>query len=162
MVWDYAEANVFSGAWRLNWMAQVEWVARVVQRLSAGGVPGQAFQADAAFMAYWARDGRYSLRRLYRLTLPTTTTSATPTCRTFFYVWLRRTLNRCFPDLFATLAVPKAEELVATPYRHGSKERRRVLLPQRHDTSDAASSCRISTEYAPHRLLRLQAVREGE
>ena len=24
--------------------------------------------------------------------------------------------------LFATLAVPKAEELVATPYRHGSKE----------------------------------------
>ncbi len=27
-----------------------------------------------------------------------------------------------FPDLFATLAVPKAEELVATPYRHGSKE----------------------------------------
>jgi putative DNA methylase len=30
-----------------------------------------------------------------------------------------------FPDLFATLAVPKAEELVATPYRHGSKERPR-------------------------------------
>ena len=28
-----------------------------------------------------------------------------------------------FPDLFATLAVPKAEELVATPYRHGSKEK---------------------------------------
>ena len=27
-----------------------------------------------------------------------------------------------FPDLFATLAVPKAEELVATPYRHGSKD----------------------------------------
>ena len=29
----------------------------------------------------------------------------------------------CFPDLFATLAVPKAEELVATPYRHGSKDK---------------------------------------
>ena len=28
-----------------------------------------------------------------------------------------------FPDLFATLAVPKAEELVATPYRHGGKEK---------------------------------------
>ncbi len=38
-----------------------------------------------------------------------------------FYVWLRRTLKPVFPDLFATLAVPKAEELVATPYRHGSK-----------------------------------------
>ena len=40
----------------------------------------------------------------------------------FFYVWLRRSLRPVFPDLFATLAVPKAEELVATPYRHGSKE----------------------------------------
>ncbi len=39
----------------------------------------------------------------------------------FFYVWLRRTLKPAFPELFATLAVPKAEELVATPYRHGSK-----------------------------------------
>jgi putative DNA methylase len=39
----------------------------------------------------------------------------------FFYVWLRRSLRLVFPDVFATLAVPKAEELVATPYRHGSK-----------------------------------------
>ena len=39
----------------------------------------------------------------------------------FFYVWLRRSLRPTFPDLFATLTVPKAEELVATPYRHGSK-----------------------------------------
>jgi putative DNA methylase len=37
----------------------------------------------------------------------------------FFYVWLRRSLRAIFPDLFATLAVPKAEELVATSYRHG-------------------------------------------
>ena len=41
----------------------------------------------------------------------------------FFYVWLRRSLRAVFPDLFATMAVPKAEELVATPYRHGSKEK---------------------------------------
>jgi len=39
----------------------------------------------------------------------------------FFYVWLRRSLQGVFPDLFTTLAVPKAEELVATPYRHGGK-----------------------------------------
>ena len=46
----------------------------------------------------------------------------TPTSLTFFYVWLSATLfGSVFPDLFATLAVPKAEELVATPYRHGSK-----------------------------------------
>jgi putative DNA methylase len=41
----------------------------------------------------------------------------------YFYVWMRRSLRPIFPDLFATLAVPKAEELVATPYRHGSKEK---------------------------------------
>lgn len=41
----------------------------------------------------------------------------------FFYVWLRRSLRSIFPSLYATLAVPKAEELVATPYRHGSKDK---------------------------------------
>jgi len=40
----------------------------------------------------------------------------------FFYIWLRRSLRSIFPDIFGTLAVPKAEELVATPYRHGSTE----------------------------------------
>ena len=39
----------------------------------------------------------------------------------FFYVWLRKSLKPIYPGLYATLAVPKAEELVATPYRHGSK-----------------------------------------
>jgi putative DNA methylase len=39
----------------------------------------------------------------------------------FFYVWLRRSLKPVFPDLLATLAVPKFEELVAASYRHGSK-----------------------------------------
>ncbi len=41
----------------------------------------------------------------------------------FFYVWLRRSLRPIFPDLYATMAVPKAEELIATPYRHGSKDK---------------------------------------
>jgi adenine-specific DNA methylase len=40
----------------------------------------------------------------------------------FFYVWLRRSLKAIFPDLFATLAVPKAEELVAFAHRHDGKE----------------------------------------
>jgi putative DNA methylase len=41
----------------------------------------------------------------------------------FYYVWLRRSLRSAFGTLLATIAVPKAEELVATPYRHLSKER---------------------------------------
>lgn len=39
----------------------------------------------------------------------------------FFYVWLRRSLKPVFPDLFATLAVPKTKELVAFAYRHKDK-----------------------------------------
>jgi putative DNA methylase len=40
----------------------------------------------------------------------------------FFYVWLRRGLRPVYPDLFASIAVPKAEELVAARHRQGSKE----------------------------------------
>ena len=39
----------------------------------------------------------------------------------FFYLWLRHSLRNVFPEIFATLTVPKTEELVATPYRHGGK-----------------------------------------
>ena len=46
----------------------------------------------------------------------------------FFYVWLRRSLQSTFPDLFATLAVPKKEELVATPYRHGGNKAKADLF----------------------------------
>jgi putative DNA methylase len=35
----------------------------------------------------------------------------------FFYVWLRRSIGSIYPDIFSTMLVPKALELVATPYR---------------------------------------------
>jgi putative DNA methylase len=40
----------------------------------------------------------------------------------YFYVWLRRSLKSIVPKLFSRLEVPKAEELVASPYRHGGGE----------------------------------------
>ena len=44
----------------------------------------------------------------------------------FFYVWMRQSLKQTYPDLFRTMLVPKAEELVATPYRFdGSVEKAR-------------------------------------
>src|SRR5207245_3002948 len=46
----------------------------------------------------------------------------------YVYVWLRRSLRPVFPDLFATLAVPKAQELVATPYRHGSEKKAEIFF----------------------------------
>lgn len=37
----------------------------------------------------------------------------------FFYIWLRRSLGKIYPTLFSTLLAPKAQELIATPYRFG-------------------------------------------
>ena len=79
----------------------------------------------------------------------------------FFYVWLRRSLRSVFPDLFATLAVPKAEELVATPYRHGSKESAE-RFSRRHDAGDAPPRRAGTPGFSGHDLLRLQAGRERE
>ncbi len=60
----------------------------------------------------------------------------------FFYVWLRHTLRARFSEPFGyqPLAVPKAEELVATPYRHGSQAEGGSFLPQWHDGSDGEST----------------------
>jgi putative DNA methylase len=41
----------------------------------------------------------------------------------FFYVWLKPSLSRIWPDLFRRLATPKDEELVATPHRHGGRQK---------------------------------------
>jgi len=38
----------------------------------------------------------------------------------FFYIWMRKSLKETYPELFRTVLVPKAEELVATPYRFNS------------------------------------------
>src|SRR5690606_2138251 len=46
----------------------------------------------------------------------------------FFYVWLRRSLRSVFPGLFSGMAAPKGEELVATAYRHGSKEAAEIFF----------------------------------
>jgi putative DNA methylase len=40
----------------------------------------------------------------------------------FYYLWLRRALGTSYPSLFSTIATPKTEELIASPYRHGNSE----------------------------------------
>lgn len=40
-------------------------------------------------------------------------------CSDFFYIWLKRTLNDFFPELFATPLTPKSQEIIQEPTRHG-------------------------------------------
>ena len=114
MVWDYAEANPFSEACG-NWMgACLEWLVKAIALLP-GERSREVFQADAATQEI-SKDKVISTDPPYYDNIGYADLSD------FFYVWLRRSLRPIYPDLFATVAVPKAEELVATPYRHGGKE----------------------------------------
>ena len=114
MVWDYAEANPFSTS-SGNALVGVRQTVKMIERLGIG-VPGIGSQADAATQSV-GRDKVTSTDPPYYDNIGYADLSD------FFYLWLRRSQRLAFPDLFATLAVPKAEELVATPYRHETRER---------------------------------------
>ncbi|ENO82825.1 hypothetical protein B447_02371 [Thauera sp. 27] len=114
MTWDYAETNAFSDS-AGNISSGVEWARKVIE-LSPTLVPGWVFQADA-------QSQTVSRNKVVSTDPPYYDNIAYADLSDFFYVWLRKSLKPIFPGLYATLAVPKAEELVATPYRHGSKEK---------------------------------------
>ena len=114
MTWDYAEAPPF-GTTSGNWMGGIEWAAKAMDALPITGTGGST-QSDAAAQSI-------SAGKLVSTDPPYYDNIGYADLSDFFYVWLRRSLRPVFPDLFTTLAVPKAEELVATPYRHGGKEK---------------------------------------
>jgi len=113
MTWDYAETNPFSAS-AGNAMSGVLWAEKAISMFPAT-VPSFASQGDA-------RNQHLSSDKLISTDPPYYDNIGYADLSDFFYVWLRRSLRSVYPELFATLAVPKAEELVATPYRHGSKE----------------------------------------
>ncbi len=113
MVWDYAECNPLCASTG-NWMAMVDWAWKALETTPAAFL-GYAAQADA-------QNQTLSADKVVSSDPPYYDNIGYADLSDFFYVWLRRSLKPVFPDLFATLEVPKAQELVATPYRHGSKK----------------------------------------
>ena len=115
MTWDYAEVNFFSES-----VGGLDTVLKTLSVPLTYLLPsqrrGQARQADAQSQEF-SKDAVVSSDPPYYDNIGYADLSD------FFYVWLRQSLRPVFPDLFATLAVPKSEELVATPYRHGGKEK---------------------------------------
>ena len=151
MAWDYAEVNPFSESTG-NWMAMVDWTWKALETVPASAF-GKVQQADA-------QNQTYSVHKVVSTDPPYYDNIGYADLSDFFYVWLRRSLKPVFPDLFATLAVPKAEELVATPYRHGSKAKGGGILPRRHDAGDAPARRAGAPGLSGHHLLCLQAGRE--
>ena len=117
MVWDYAEANPFctsSGSYE----NMLDWVFNCVDNLPATNF-GIVKQFDA--------QSDYGLRNIMVSTDPPYYDNiGYADLSDFFYIWMRQALKQTYPNLFRTMLVPKAEELVAIPYRFdGSVEKAR-------------------------------------
>ena len=117
MVWDFAEANPFSdSAGCCDNM--LEWVTKATLLFPAT-IQGSAKQHDA--------QSDNGLRNIAVSTDPPYYDNiGYADLSDYFYVWMRQALKGTYPKLFRTMLVPKAEELVATPYRfEGSVEKAR-------------------------------------
>jgi putative DNA methylase len=107
MLWDYAENNVFGKA-AGDYIVSLGNMAKALDQLPSRGF-GSSRQDDA-------QTQNVSADKIVSTDPPYYDNIGYADLSDFFYVWLRRALKPVFPDLFATLAVPKAEELVACSY----------------------------------------------
>jgi putative DNA methylase len=113
MVWDFTELNPF-GFRANNWDGLLQSVASGLIATPLASSPSSVVQSDARQAgsllqspALVATDPPYFAQIGYA------------DLSDYFYVWLRRALQEVHPDLFRTIATPKADELIAAPYRHG-------------------------------------------
>ena len=114
MVWDFAESNPFADAGG-SLASAIDKGAMAIDFFPANS-RASVVQEDAAIQSI-------SVGKVISTDPPYYDNIGYADLSDFFYVWLRRTLRVIYPDLFATVSVPKSEELVATPARHGGRER---------------------------------------
>ncbi|KAA1431312.1 DUF1156 domain-containing protein [Mycolicibacter arupensis] len=112
MAWDFGEGSLF-GTSAGTHVRMVEAVARVLDSVPTTGVT-----------VISQRDARSAISSAYLISTdpPYYDNIGYSDLSDFFYVWLRRCLLSVHPRLLSTMLVPKAEELVANPYRHGGRE----------------------------------------
>jgi len=112
MTWDFVEGNPFSNS-SGNFIGQIEYLASALKNIRPVAI-AECIQADA-------QSRRYPDDAVISTDPPYYDNIGYADLSDFFYVWLRPSLKGVFPSLFSTISVPKSEELVATPYRHGGK-----------------------------------------
>ncbi len=113
MVWDFGEANILEYVVG-GFPAIIEYQSKCVSHLFSRS-EGLGLMADAS-------ENSITKNKIVSTDPPYYDNIGYADISDFFYVWLRRSLRPIFPDLFATLAVPKAEELISSPYRHKNKD----------------------------------------
>ena len=112
MTWDFAEANPLchsSGGVSTTF----DRLLKAIKSLPANQM-GIVEQTDARFKSVLAN-------LIYSTDPPYYDNIGYADLSDYVYMWLRKALIDTFPAHFTTLATPKAEELVATPYRHQNK-----------------------------------------
>lgn len=113
MTWDFAEANILGDS-SGNFMTPIDKISKSITFLP-GLLDGKAIQIPA-------QSQNVSMNKVISTDPPYYDNVGYADLSDFFYVWMRRSLRDIYPELFATMAVPKAEELIAAPYRCGGKE----------------------------------------
>lgn len=111
MVWDFGEANILGesvGAWT----TVVRRVADCLECLAQASLSNGTARVVEATRPW---DGLNDV--LVSTDPPYYDNIGYAALSDFFYVWLRRTIGDLYPDLFATILVPKEPELVAAPER---------------------------------------------
>ena len=119
MVWDFPEANPFSRSGG-SFDNLFSWTIQSIRNTGLWNI-GHSKTSDAC-------NQQLSQLKVISTDPPYYDNIGYADLSDFFYVWLRRSLKPILPSLFATMAVPKREELVATPYRHGSKGNAEVFF----------------------------------
>ena len=110
MVWDFAESNPFSQSSGCHSNVMM-WIVKCILNFPAN---------PYAFVRQFDAQSDCGLRNIMVSTDPPYYDNiGYADLSDFFYVWMRQSLKRTYPKLFRTMLVPKAEELVATPYRFG-------------------------------------------
>ena len=137
MVWDFAESNLFSnGGGTLN--QQLAYIRKVLlECIPVADSTGHGEQFDA--------QSNCELRNVVISTDPPYYDNiGYADLSDFFYVWMRQSLKDTYPEMFSTMLVPKAEELIATPYRHdGSTEKAKNFFED-----GMLSACKQMYQYA--------------
>jgi putative DNA methylase len=108
MIWEFAETNPLAGAGG-DIAGTVASVSEVLEKL-VGDNRGLVVQKDSAS----SKGGELGI---YSTDPPYYDMIGYADLSDFFYVWLRRSLSKVYPDLFSTMLTPKKQELIATSHR---------------------------------------------
>ncbi len=111
MVWDFAEANILSNSTG-GLLSQLQYISRAVEH-TPSRKNGLATQISATTRGY----SQYVIST----DPPYYDNIGYSDLSDFFYVWLRKSLAGIQPSVVGTMLTPKADELVANPYRHDGK-----------------------------------------